>query len=153
MVQPPQAHNHGKYDNNGKSRYFRFDDDNKMNYIHLQIYLFVTLDISGSRVRYLYSTVIFLQHAVNRHPIIACPWGRGAIPFVIFVLGVIPWSTLCCMHKAVLNYIIKARNCICTWFESNFYNGMRNVLKSFRCTSCVSEENTTKYRLHQRHVI
>ena len=83
--------------------------------------------IKGCRVRYLYSTVIFLQHAVNRHPIIACPWGRGAIPFVIFMLGVISWSTLCCMHKAVLNYIIKARNCICTWFESNFYNGMRNV--------------------------
>ena len=30
MVQPPQAHNHGKYDSNGKNWYFRFDDDNKM---------------------------------------------------------------------------------------------------------------------------
>ena len=27
-IQPPQAH--GKYDNNGKGKYFRFDDDNKI---------------------------------------------------------------------------------------------------------------------------
>ena len=31
IVQPSQKHNHGKYDNNGKGGYFRFDDDNKMN--------------------------------------------------------------------------------------------------------------------------
>ena len=31
-VQPTQAHKHGKYDNNGKVLYFRFDDENKMNY-------------------------------------------------------------------------------------------------------------------------
>ena len=30
MVQPPQAHNHDKYDNNEEDRYFRFDDDDKM---------------------------------------------------------------------------------------------------------------------------
>ena len=28
MVQQPQTHNHGKYDNNGKIWYFRSDDDN-----------------------------------------------------------------------------------------------------------------------------
>ena len=32
MVQPPRVHNHGKYDNNGKGWYFRFDDENKMSY-------------------------------------------------------------------------------------------------------------------------
>ena len=30
MVQPSQAYNHGKYDNNGKSSYIRFDDDIEM---------------------------------------------------------------------------------------------------------------------------
>ena len=35
MVQPPQAHNHEKYDNNGKGWYFRFDDDNKMIYKYI----------------------------------------------------------------------------------------------------------------------
>ena len=29
VVQPTQAHNLGKYDNNGKDGYFRFDDDHK----------------------------------------------------------------------------------------------------------------------------
>ena len=29
MVQPPQTHNHGKYDN-GKGQYLRFDDNNEM---------------------------------------------------------------------------------------------------------------------------
>ena len=28
MIQLPQAHIHGKYDNDGKDWYFRFDDDN-----------------------------------------------------------------------------------------------------------------------------
>ena len=28
----PHAHIHGKYDNNGKGWYFRFDVDNKMSY-------------------------------------------------------------------------------------------------------------------------
>ena len=32
MLQTSQAHNHGKYENNGKSGYFRFDDDNNMSY-------------------------------------------------------------------------------------------------------------------------
>ena len=35
MVQPSQAHNHEKIDNNGKGWYFRFDDDNKMTYIYI----------------------------------------------------------------------------------------------------------------------
>ena len=35
MVQPPQAHNHRKYDNNGKSLYFRFDDDDTMSYNYI----------------------------------------------------------------------------------------------------------------------
>ena len=36
MVQPPQT-NTEKYDNdnNGKGRYFRFDDDNKMSYKYI----------------------------------------------------------------------------------------------------------------------
>ena len=34
-VQPTQAHKHGKYDNNGKVLYFRFDDENKMNYKYI----------------------------------------------------------------------------------------------------------------------
>ena len=39
MLQPLQAHNHGKvwYDNSGKVWYFRFDDDNKMSYKILSI--------------------------------------------------------------------------------------------------------------------
>ena len=32
MVQLRQTHSHGKYDNNGKVWYFRFDDDDKINY-------------------------------------------------------------------------------------------------------------------------
>ena len=28
-------HNHGKYDNNGKGGYFRFDDDDKMGYEYI----------------------------------------------------------------------------------------------------------------------
>ena len=34
IVQPPQAHNH-KNDNNGNDWYFRFDDDNEMNYKYI----------------------------------------------------------------------------------------------------------------------
>ena len=30
-----QAYNHGKCDNNGKVGYFRFDDDNNMNYRYI----------------------------------------------------------------------------------------------------------------------
>ena len=30
MSQTCQAHNHGKYDNNGKGGYFRFDDDDNL---------------------------------------------------------------------------------------------------------------------------
>ena len=30
MQQTSQAHNHGKYDNNGKGGYFQFDDANNM---------------------------------------------------------------------------------------------------------------------------
>ena len=30
-----QAHNHGKYSNNGKGGYFRFDDDNNMSYRYI----------------------------------------------------------------------------------------------------------------------
>ena len=32
MLQTSQAHNHGKYDNNGLGWIFRFDDDNNMSY-------------------------------------------------------------------------------------------------------------------------
>ena len=32
MVQPPQAHRRGKYDNNEKGWYFRYDGDNTMRY-------------------------------------------------------------------------------------------------------------------------
>ena len=32
MWQTSQIHNHGKYDNNLKGGYFRFDDDNNMSY-------------------------------------------------------------------------------------------------------------------------
>ena len=32
MVQPPQAHNNGKY---GKGWYFRFENDNSMGYEHI----------------------------------------------------------------------------------------------------------------------
>ena len=35
MVQPPQAHNHEKYDNNMKGWYFRSDDDNKISYRYI----------------------------------------------------------------------------------------------------------------------
>ena len=35
MIQPPQAHNHGKYGNYGKGWYFRFHDDNKMSYEYI----------------------------------------------------------------------------------------------------------------------
>ena len=35
MVQPPQVHNHGKYDNNWKGLYVRFDYDNKMSYKYI----------------------------------------------------------------------------------------------------------------------
>ena len=38
MVQPSQAYNQGKYDNNGKCWYFRFDYDNKMSCrVHISI--------------------------------------------------------------------------------------------------------------------
>ena len=35
MVQPPQANNHGKNDNNGKGWWFRFDADNMMSYKYI----------------------------------------------------------------------------------------------------------------------
>ena len=35
MIQPPQAHNQGKYDNNGKYWYLRYDDDNKISNEHI----------------------------------------------------------------------------------------------------------------------
>ena len=35
VVQPTQAHNHGKYDNKGKGWYFRFDDDDKISYNYI----------------------------------------------------------------------------------------------------------------------
>ena len=35
MAQPPQANNHGKYKNNGKVWYFRFDYDNVMSYEYI----------------------------------------------------------------------------------------------------------------------
>ena len=35
IVQPSKTHNHGKYDNNGKGGYLRFDDDNKMGYEYI----------------------------------------------------------------------------------------------------------------------
>ena len=35
MTQPHQAHNHGKYGNNGKGSYFKFDDDNKKSYEYI----------------------------------------------------------------------------------------------------------------------
>ena len=37
MVQPHQAHKHGKYDTKGKGWYFRFDDDDddKMSYKYI----------------------------------------------------------------------------------------------------------------------
>ena len=35
MVQLPQAHIHGKYDNDGKDWYFRLDDDNNMSYKYI----------------------------------------------------------------------------------------------------------------------
>ena len=35
MVQPPEAHNKEKYDNNGKDWYFRFDYDNKIRYKYI----------------------------------------------------------------------------------------------------------------------
>ena len=38
MAQLPQAHNHGKYDNNGKGWYFRFDNDNKRGYKYILSY-------------------------------------------------------------------------------------------------------------------
>ena len=33
--QTSQAHNHEKYNNNGKGGYFRFDDDNNMSYRYI----------------------------------------------------------------------------------------------------------------------
>ena len=35
MWQTSQAHNHGKYENNGKGGYFRFDNDNNMGYRYI----------------------------------------------------------------------------------------------------------------------
>ena len=35
MVQPFQAHSHGKNDNNGKGWYFSFEDDNKVSYKYI----------------------------------------------------------------------------------------------------------------------
>ena len=36
MAQPPQVHNHGKYDNNGNDWYFWFDyDNNKISYRYI----------------------------------------------------------------------------------------------------------------------
>ena len=35
LVQSPQAHNHGKYDNNGKGYYFWFDDGNVMSHKYI----------------------------------------------------------------------------------------------------------------------
>ena len=35
MQQTSQAHTHGKYDNNGKGGYFRFDDVNNMTYRYI----------------------------------------------------------------------------------------------------------------------
>ena len=34
-MEPQQAHNHRKYDNNGKGWYFRFDDDDTMSYNYI----------------------------------------------------------------------------------------------------------------------
>ena len=35
MEQPPQARNHGKYNNSGKGRYFRFDYNSDMSYEYI----------------------------------------------------------------------------------------------------------------------
>ena len=35
MWQTSQKHDHGKYDNNGKGWYFRFDGDNNMSYKYI----------------------------------------------------------------------------------------------------------------------
>ena len=35
MQQTSQAHNHGKYDSNGKCGYFQFADDNNMKYRYI----------------------------------------------------------------------------------------------------------------------
>ena len=35
IVQPPQAHNYGKYDNIGKDWYFPQDDGNEMSYKYI----------------------------------------------------------------------------------------------------------------------
>ena len=46
MLKTSQAHNHGKYDNNGKGWYLRFDDDNYMSYIYIYMYMYIYIYIS-----------------------------------------------------------------------------------------------------------
>ena len=35
VLKTSQAHNHGKYDDNGEGGYFRFDDDNNMSFKYI----------------------------------------------------------------------------------------------------------------------
>ena len=49
MLQTSQTHNHGKYDNNGKGGYFRFDDDNNMSYRYI---LSITYNAMGQLSTY-----------------------------------------------------------------------------------------------------
>ena len=53
-------------------------------------------------VRYRYSMAKFLQYTVNKHPIIACPWGPGMLyPLWFFLFCFIPWPPLCCIYNAI----------------------------------------------------
>ena len=79
---------------------------------------------------------------------------RYAIPFVIFVFCVIPWSPLCCKHKAIWNDALKAHGSICTWFEIIFTRAWKK--NSIGYTSYILKKNQLVFLRSQyveRHVL
>ena len=44
MMETSQAHNHGKYDNNGKGGYFPFDDDKNRSYRYILSITYTEMD-------------------------------------------------------------------------------------------------------------
>ena len=57
MVQPPQAHSRGKYDNSEKSRNFRFDDDDKMSYTNIPLITCTWIGQLNNTTRYIASKI------------------------------------------------------------------------------------------------
>ena len=75
MWQTSQTHNNGKYDNNGRDGYFRFDDDNNMSYR----YIFSITNTDMGQLNIYINMVAFIVSFLTDH-VICGPASAPKVP-------------------------------------------------------------------------